>query len=172
MVDTVKLDCFVKGARTCLCLPDAVRMFRESNYAWALPIDHYRWNVEGHSGAAYVCERVKPTPRRFGLYLHTRGTRALTLATLSELEEKFINPRTFHGYAARFGKLFGDLPIELRPFFCYGVDGVGQHPAPAYRMRSSRSWLVIQGVAAGQGLEDDEVDWSPFQNTSAPAANA
>ena len=97
MADTVKLACFVKGARTCLHLPDAVRMFWESTYAWALPIDRYRWNVEGYSGSAYVFERVKPTPRRFGLHLHTRGTRALTIDALSELEEKLINPRTFQG---------------------------------------------------------------------------
>ena len=166
--NTLQLDCVIRGAHRQLDFDDAVRAYWQANYAWAIPIDLYNWRIDGYAGSASVPKLVKPTPRRFGLYLHTRGTHALTIDTMSELEGRRIESKTFQGYAARFNKLFGDMPNELRPFFCYGIDNFGQHAVLGYRMRSDRTWCVVNGVTVGQGVENDDVDWTPFQQPQVP----
>lgn len=162
--DDVTLDCRHSGKRKTLTLEEAHRLFWECTFAWLLPTDLYRWEIQEYADLKYVYEHVRPADRRFALHLHTRGTRALTQNDLEELESKRIDIRAFRQRAARFHKIFGDLPLKLRPFFDYQLDLPGQLPKPAYRMHPGRPWLVVVGVAAGSEVGEEEVDWSLFLN--------
>lgn len=160
--DNRQVDCYLNKGRRRIPLDEAHRLFWKYPYAWLLPVDWYRWNVERHSGAEFVCEKVKPAARSFGLHVHTRGMRALTVVDLENIESGRIDIRTFQGRAARFNKIFGDLPSNLRPFFYYEIDSPRQLRASAYRMHPNRPWIVVVGLKDGSGLQGEHPDWSLF----------
>ena len=160
------------GQRKVYSVPKIWRLVWKCNYAWLRIPDFYRWSIEGHEDSAYVCVKVPPLPRRFGLLMHMRGSRAMTpsdYVQLEELDEDVTNSK-FHQLASRFNKVFGDLPEHLRPFFYYRYDEPGSSPKPAYRMHPERDRLLVMGVAPGQGLTDDDIDWTLF--LTPPPANA
>lgn len=105
-----------------------------------------------------------------------RGNRFLTLGDWEELEKAvgLISDDVFHQLASRFGKIFTDrherpvLPEPLRPFFHYRIDETGQSSQPAYRMHPERTWLLVLGVAPGQGITDNDIDWTVFQTPPPP----
>ena len=160
------VECFVRGARRRLSLHDAHNLFCTCEYAWCLPLDIYRWTVEEHSGLAYVGERIQPAVRRFGVYLHVRGLRALTLDDLQQLESKSIGKSCFHQLACRFATVFGTLPVRLRPYYHCESGELGGVPSRAYRMRGSCSWIVIVRAVPVKGFDDGRMDWSIFLDGS------
>jgi len=157
--DNGTLDCHYNGQRRTLAMEEAYRLFWACDYAWLLPLDWYRWDVGGRVGADYVFKAVFPSARMFGLLMHTRGTRTLTIAALDKLAEKNLRNETFNARAARFNKLFRDLPPELRPFSHYEEQLINGKTMPAYRMNPERNWLVV--VGAGDG-SNEAVDWAAF----------
>jgi hypothetical protein len=147
-IPLISLACVLNGRSMRVSFLEAWRMLHRSHYGWLLPLDWYRWNVDGHPGEAYVYGVVKPAPRRLLWLIHMRGRRATTPRDLETLEEhdRIITSVTFYGRAARACKLFGDLPVPLRPFM-HGedVDDRGRRQC-AYRMRADRDAFVIIGL--------------------------
>jgi hypothetical protein len=124
-------------------------------------MDFYRWGIGGHTGGETVCGIARRASRRFGLILHTRGTRRLTIRALEQIEHSGpIDKNLFHARAARFSKLFGDMPAELRPFFFYEFEDPEGRCEPAYQMHSGREYVVVVGPTDGAPL--DAVDWEYF----------
>lgn len=148
------------------------RLFWACQYGWLLPLDWYRWAIEGHEGSEYVSLKVTGLPRRFGLVMHTRGKRYLTLGDWENREKAIglVSEDVFHQLGSRFSRIFfADrlknlvLPESLRPFFHYRIDETCDRSQPAYRMHPERTWLLVLGVAPGQDIKDDDIDWSLFQ---------
>lgn len=157
----IVLDCIVNGSRRALPFEEARRLFWSCHYAWLQPLDYYRWNVEGHSGAEYVHLKVRPAARRLGILIHSRSTRAVTLSDLEALEgnDTTLSSQTFQQRAARFNGLFGNLPAHLRPFFYYELDVLGAPRQPAYLMHPGRDYILVLGAVNG---DNEVVDWTAF----------
>jgi hypothetical protein len=148
------------------------RLFWACHYGWLLPLDWYRWSIEGHESSEYVCLKATALPRRFGLVMHMRGKRFLTLGDWEQLEKAvgLVGDDAFHQMGSRFSRIFWVdrpehlvLPLSLRPFFHYRIEETGDRGQPAYRMHPDRTWLLVLGVAPGQDVTDDDIDWSVFQ---------
>lgn len=159
----ILLDCYDTGRRIQLPFEEAQQRFSDRQYAWLVPTDFYRWNIDGHAGQNNV-RVILPCARSFGLHLHTRSTKCFTLSALCALEDTILDPRALHKRAARFGELFGNLPRGLRPFFYYKFVPPGGLPQPAYCMHPDRTWFVIMGVVDTQA--GDDFDWWQFEHPS------
>jgi hypothetical protein len=171
--DEPLLLAYHNGWRILLPIIEMWRLFWACNYAWLLPLDWYRWSVNGYEGSEYVCLRVTSLPRRFGLVMHKRGSRFLTLSDWEKIEKAvgLVSDDVFHQLAARFCRVFvADRPEELvlpkplRPFFHFRFDEAGGSSQPAYRMHPERTWLLLVGVAPGQGVTADDVNWGLFRS--------
>ncbi len=157
--NNVEIDCYYCGRRQRLPLLEAIKLFHTSSYAWLLPLDYYRWAIGDRAGDTYVYEHVSKSARSFGRRIHTHRMRALSLRGLEALEDAEIDARTFHKRASRFNSIFDGLPADLRPFVYDEIETIDDVRIPAYRMRQSRTWLVVVGAADGQ---DDRVEWAMF----------
>ena len=164
MSTSFRVLCYHIGAKVTRASVEAHKLFWTANYAWNLQTDFYRWGIDGHTGQDYVCRIACPRARRLGRYVHCRGGRALMNSNFEQLQnnEERITVGVFRKMACQFNKLFQGLPTNLRPFFEYKEDDGGRINQPAYRMYPGRTYLVIVGVAPGQGLTNDDMDWTLF----------
>ena len=155
------LECCENGKRVVRPFHDAHRQFWLSNYAWLIPSDWYRWEIDRYSGETYVYPVVKKAALRLGFLIHTRKE-PLTMDDLEEADGDGyeLSVDAFVARAYRFNRLFGNLPRELRPYHYMDVLNKMGIPRPAYRMNPQRTYLVVLGIAPESPRTD--VDWSLF----------
>ncbi|MEK6675014.1 MAG: hypothetical protein AABZ47_05090 [Planctomycetota bacterium] len=156
-----QLASFTNGRLGTRSFEEARELFHRCVYAWLLPLDTYRWSIDGHVGTTVVSAEVPRASRRFGLLLHTRATKKLTMRALEKIEGiSAMSNEVFHARAARFNALFGKLPVELRPFRFYEFDDHNGCHEPTYQMRPNRPYIIVVGPA--DDTPADEVDWQYF----------
>jgi hypothetical protein len=177
VMESPVLLAFHNGRKIIGTLVKMWRLFWACHYGWLLPVDWYHWAIEGHESSEYVCLKATALPRRFGLVMHMRGKRFLTLGDWEQLEKAvgLVSDDVFHQMGSRFSRIFWFdrpehlvLPLSLRPFFHYRIEETGDRGQPAYRMHPERTWLLVLGVAPGQDITDNDIDWSVFQTPPPP----
>ena len=143
-------------------------LFWVVDYAWLLPLDFYRYEIDGYHDELYVyLERVGGLARDFGFYLHTRTDRYLTLMDLRNLEQNSVlSTDVLHRRAADFNKIFKALPDkreDLRPF--KNDKAIHRTGKPqSYRMNPYRNYLVVKGIDPKVKLDpEDQIDWPKFE---------
>lgn len=160
-----RLECLCNGARRVMTLRDAHKMFWEVECAWLLPLDFYRWEIEGHTWQDHIRTSVQARPKFMLRALHRRGHLALTCDDLVDLDPE-TTELTLGGLitrASRFGKvLFEGLPQHLRPFQLVETYTPSLEVVPGYALRSGCNVMLVVGLAWGSGLRRDEVDWTIF----------
>ena len=117
----VLLQVYLRGKYSLRPGAEVYLLFWKVTYAWLLALDLYRYEIEGYYDVVYVyLERVGILARDFGLYLHTRTDRHLTLTDLRNLEQNpVLSTQVLHRRACDFNKIFKGLPEhreDLRPF--------------------------------------------------------
>jgi len=156
------LKCCENGSRVIQPFDTAYERFWRSNYAWLVPADWYKYDVEGHSGSKYVYPVAKTAALRLGFLIHTRKE-PLTIDDLEAADEMTheLTMDAFVTRAYRFNRLFGKLPKELRPFQYAEILNDMGIPRAAYRVNPERTYFVVLGVASGHPQVD--IDWSRFR---------
>lgn len=164
----ISLEIYLKGRHLYKPGNEVYQLFWVVHYSWLLPTDFYRYEIEKYRDELFVyLQNVGKSARDFGLYLHTRTDRHLTLTDLRNLEENSVlSNQVLHRRACDFNKIFEAIPEEhadLRPF---KHDKAFDRPGKpqSYRMNPYREYLVVKGIDPKIKLgSEDQVDWPKFE---------
>lgn len=159
----LRLECYVQGKKRMLSIEEAHRQVCESQFAWIIPLDFYRYNIEGYEDMLRVSRTIPACSLLWGYHVHKRLD-YLTLESLQMLDpdHEDLSRSNFNALASRFGQLFRNLPMELRPIECDKTLVRNQRIAVGYRFKPEFTRILIVGVELGGGYTDDEVDWDLF----------
>jgi hypothetical protein len=164
----ILLEIYLKGRRILRPGNEVYLLFWKVQYAWLLPTDFYRYEIEDYHEELYpYLEKVGKYARDFGLYLHMRTDRHLTLTDLRNLEENSVlSNQVLQRRACDFNKIFKAIPenrADLRPFkHDKAFDRPGQ--PQSYRMDPYRDYLVVKGIDPKIKLDpEDQIDWPKFE---------
>ncbi len=164
----ISLEIYLKGRRLFKPGNEAYFLFWNVHYAWLLPTDFYQYEIEKYHDELYVyLKKVGKYARDFGLYLHTRTDRHLTLTDLCNLEENCaLSIQVLHRRAADFNKIFEAIPdnrADLRPFKHDRAFELPEKPQ-SYRMNPYRDYLVVKGIDPNIKLDPNtQIDWPKFE---------
>ena len=164
--EDIPIECFKDGRRIIRSIPEAYEAFWSAEFSWLLPFDWYRYDIEGIMKRESVYKVVHRSSRLLALFLHTRGHRALALDNLQTLDPRseYISREAFYARMARLNSsLYGELPLELRPFDFIETYPEGLVPVPGYRLSPDRTVILVKGVDPASGFDDGDVDWALFQ---------
>ena len=161
-------DCFHNGKHTALEVSQAHQLFYEVEFAWCVPGDLYRYNLDGHADTFLVHRRLRNTLRVMVYRLHQRGYLGLTLGTLKELDSLFSEGLVRASFRARMCRintsLFRDLPDKLWPFEV--LDGLRGDDTAGYVLKRERDMLLVDGAVLRSDptirVDDALVDWTVF----------
>lgn len=162
--DNVILDCYRNGINLKCTVDQATDLAAKSNFVWIVPLDHYQWNVDGHSGQSSLYDKVKSKALRLAYAVHTTPKPV----TILEAEERINNnyPLDMSVYATwpyKFHALFrngNEFPRECFPLTHVKVPRIMGILDPAYRLNPDMEVFLINGVH--EESEGDFDDWALF----------
>jgi hypothetical protein len=159
----LRFECYVQGKKRMLPVEEARRQVWECQFAWIIPLDFYRYDIEGYKDHLRVSRTIPACCLLWGYHVHKRFD-YLTLASLQMLDpdhEDLTRPN-FNALASRFGQLFRDLPTDLRPIECDKMIGRDHRITLGYRFKPELTRIMIVGVELGGSYTNDDVDWDLF----------
>lgn len=160
----LSIECYTNGRHVFLPFEEALQQVRQTEFAWLLPLDWYRYHVGKYAGEEFVYRVVPKSSRLVAYHLHRRGYLALTIDDLRELDEDvtYLERAAFHARIAKLARLFNALPLELRPWEYVDFLDPNNTYIPAYRMNPERTYIMVIGVAPDCKVKNEEVDWMLF----------